>query len=426
MKNDIRRSIISFLLLALCAILTLGYVDFPGDDDEDENDYVTRPLEDGTYEEEDYFGLTKDQYLGKVCGPRDKQGRWHGSIGKRPSAVGCYTEIAEYYHGVRHGYTKYYENCELKKTELYDDGRLIRTFIFSPHINAPSLNSTTLNQDLETSSPIYQQLEKTRPWFLEEMESRFNVSPDQFDTFMGQLEALIVIANPQGEDELAQVYDGAIEEMNASAQYGEQVKWVRAIQSREARLGLKSVELRLAIFDRIFSKSGSTYGILQSSYPGFLQQMVALGPTLSSVEAFLNDMDTRMDAMGAVNLADPLVAEVIDGRIQSALEQVFQIILKPAPGPNNGTDDGSESAGKDAYAWSCGGGPQRLRGLHGWHAKEYLQSMQWQSLHSVQRGQPALECTKRLPGRNPLSSRCVLLQHVQCQFLLLSCTPGME
>jgi hypothetical protein len=32
-----------------------------------------------------------------------------------------------------------------------------------------------------------------------------------------------------------------------------------------------------------------------------------------------------------------------------------EIIFRPGPGLNDGTDDGSLNAGKDAYAWSCGG-----------------------------------------------------------------------
>lgn len=100
---------------------------------------------------------------------------------------------------------------------------------------------------------------------------------------------------------------------------------------------------------------GSTYGVLQSSYPGFLEQMVALGATLSAIEAFLNNVDSHMDAMEPLDLTDPLIADIIDNRIEAAIEQISLIILKPGPGPNDGTDNGSESAGKDAYAWDCGG-----------------------------------------------------------------------
>lgn len=358
MKRDHIRSSVSVMVLAIFAFLAAGsdpdtFTIFP-ENEPTETNY----LGDGVFEEKHFvredIGASLENYLTER-GPRDGYGKWHGVVRSKRVGDGYDFMAAEYAHGVLHGLTVYYaSDGTILRKEYYENGMFVSEEI-SSYGSPPALNSASLHQCLKSSSPIYQQLEKTRPWFLWKMESLFNVSLDQSNSFMGQLGTLIVSANPQGEDELAQVYDGAIEEMGASAQYGEQVKWVRAIQSREARLGLKSLELRLAIFDRIFNKSGSTYAILQSSYPGFLQQMVALGPNLSSIEAFFNDMDTRMDAMGQVDLADPLVAEVIDGRIQAALEQAFQTLLKPAPGPNNGTDDGSESAGKDAYAWSCGG-----------------------------------------------------------------------
>ncbi|MGC2063174.1 MAG: DNRLRE domain-containing protein [Thermodesulfovibrionales bacterium] len=51
-----------------------------------------------------------------------------------------------------------------------------------------------------------------------------------------------------------------------------------------------------------------------------------------------------------------LVSLVIVGRWGTFSEVTSaEILFRPTPGLNDGTDDGSLNAGKDAYAWSCGG-----------------------------------------------------------------------
>jgi len=357
MKRDHVRSIVSIMLLGVFVLLAGG-----SDDEYDQSEPITTYIGEGVYQEtklHDFGDGDETVYI--RTGPRDNKGRWHGRV-QRKKCEGCpIEEAADYQHGERHGWTVYYSYGVIKNTEYYEHGRLADP----PEGQQPqqSIGTITGRESSASTAKSYQKLEQARPWFIHEMEQPFGISNDQVNTFMAEIEARIAAAAPQGEEDLIEAFNAAIEEIGEIQQYAGVIQAYNVIRYREARDRLKSTELRLAIFDRIFRNGSSTFEILETSYPAFLQQIVADGADLDGIEASLDDMDDRMDAMGPLDLNDPLVAEAIDTRIQTVLQEMSQMpeyqtsemIYRPAPGLNDGTDDGSENAGKDSYAWSCNG-----------------------------------------------------------------------
>lgn len=293
-------------------------------------------------------------------GPQDEHGLWNGRV-TMDCRNGLEKQVAEYKNGFRHGWTVYYDHTgKIYEAEYYENGRLAEP---------PETQETSGSLDLEEmqaspASPTstYQRLEKVSPWFASEMEIFYGISREQLNGFLEEIDGRIAAANPQNEAEIINAFSAAVSEVGEMQEYVKTADIYEALCSRHAQHRLKRLDFRLAIFDRILGKGTSTFSTLQEFYPLYLEGLVAKGATLPQIKDFLDDIDGRMDALGPFNMDDPLLADLIDDRISKVLDDMSkspdsltgEIVLRPGPGANNGNDDGSQSAGKDAYAWSCG------------------------------------------------------------------------
>lgn len=323
-------------------------------------------------------------------GPHDSEGRWHGRVKEvDPLKKDVILSASDYRHGKRHGWTVYYDEAgSIKKAIYYENGEVAKPPATYPS-SAPPLAAATptlINQQTEfaglhdssltqgvleykemrnsPASPTssYERLAQKSPSYVIEMELFYGISKDDLQDFLSEIEARIPGANPQNEDELIGAFNAAIEEIGKLQKYAQLVETYKVVRSMEAGSKLKHLELRLAIFERILGKATSTFSALQKSYPLYVESLVASGATLTEIKAYLDDIDARMDALGPFDMNDPLLAEAIDDRISKVLDEMAEVpgyqtgemIFRPGQGANNGEDDGSESAGKDAYAWTCG------------------------------------------------------------------------
>jgi hypothetical protein len=86
---------------------------------------------------------------------------------------------------------------------------------------------------------------------------------------------------------------------------------------------LKNVELRLAVIDRYRSESGTTYGIISTTYPGYLHSFNDSAVTNQDFEAFCQDLDSCMDSYGVLDPADSLFIDSLDVRMGRALYTII-------------------------------------------------------------------------------------------------------
>ncbi|RJR26728.1 MAG: DNRLRE domain-containing protein [Desulfobacteraceae bacterium] len=361
MRYDVTRCLLSFLFLVVFAILSSGSdiidIIYP-DKKKPPPDKIT-PLGDGTYRVT-RFDIRGDQ-LEWEEGPRDAKGHWNGKVKSFIPQNGQLVSTSEYKNGLRHGWTvTYYLGGAIKETRYYENDRL--AVPPAPYQSSGVLEYNNLRDSPASPTSSYERLEQTTPWFIDEMEIFHGISKDDLDDFLAEIEARIPAANPQNEDEFIGAFNAAIGEIGKLQKYAQLVEGYKALLYREAQSRLKRLELRLAIFERILGKATSTFSALQKFYPLYLEGLVAKGATLTEIKAYLDDIDSRMDALGPFNMNDPLLAEAIDDRISKVLDdmskvpdyQTAEMIFRPGPGANNGKDDGSVSGGKDAYAWTCG------------------------------------------------------------------------
>jgi hypothetical protein len=85
----------------------------------------------------------------------------------------------------------------------------------------------------------------------------------------------------------------------------------------------KNSEFRLAVIDRYLLSGSSTFNIVSTIYPCYLQTMSTKGVNNEDFKAFCQDMDSRMISYGALNMQDPFYIDSLDARMFRAIVDIY-------------------------------------------------------------------------------------------------------
>jgi hypothetical protein len=88
---------------------------------------------------------------------------------------------------------------------------------------------------------------------------------------------------------------------------------------------LKRSELRMAVIDRYRSDASTTFGIVQSTYPGYLLKMHEGEVTDQDFEEFCRVLDSTMTSYGLLDVEDPYFTDSVDVRMFRALDEISSV-----------------------------------------------------------------------------------------------------
>ncbi len=88
---------------------------------------------------------------------------------------------------------------------------------------------------------------------------------------------------------------------------------------------IKKSELRLAVIDHYRSEGSSTFNIISTTYPGYLQSMNDTGVVNQDFEKFCQDLDDSLASYGPLDREDPYFIDSVDSRLFRALYSIIAI-----------------------------------------------------------------------------------------------------
>jgi hypothetical protein len=303
------RSTISMLVVLMFAFLAVGSFSSV--------DVKEQYLGDGVYRA-DYM-TSQGETIRTQEGTRDSRGRWDGSVKESRVEEDGYT-LWEYKNGERHGWSKIYDGS----------GNLISSDYYQHDVLAdpPSEpQNTIVNQSVvgmalamsaADSGSFYQQLQMERPWFIDGVQD-FNVTVEQLIAFLDEIESYILSESPQSQEQFDTAYSDAVKLAKEKEAYQPVYAAYNNLLAIEISEANKNNELRLAVLDRYETAAESTFGVLQASYPQYLTTMESNGATLTDLQRFTDELDSRMDMLDPLNVDDPMFTIEVDTRLDATL-----------------------------------------------------------------------------------------------------------
>jgi hypothetical protein len=242
------------------------------------------------------------------CG-QDEYGSYAGEFKKTTTLL--YTETGIYINGVRHGKVKYEYPSGYIGYKCYNMGERV------------DCEKSALIQSANESA--YNILENEYPWFLFFLNA-FDFDAEHVQSFIDRIET--IFAGYEFEPgEIDDYYDQALEEIEESGEEFSEIMEVNSIKVMvEGYECLKRFELRKAVIDRYRSEGNSTFNIVKTDYPEFLTAVLTnpeLTATENDFELFCNDLDSRMDSLGAPDTEDTFFTDSVDSRFFTAYYSIL-------------------------------------------------------------------------------------------------------
>jgi len=235
-------------------------------------------------------------------GPKDDKGRWNGWVdivyGKGTINEIEYREHVYMIRGKRNGIS----------TRTYPGGKVVEEH----YIGGIKISNKKSAGSALVEGSAFSLLQARVPWFLFAFEG-FQFEQVEVEHYLDTLETLLdgyTFGPEEFDDYYQQVldtlretpYDSIIESNDA---------WSVAFGFQR----MKDDPLRQAVIDRHRSETASTFSLLQTSYPDYLNQMNDQGVNASDLEAFCNAMDDSLGMLTVLDHEDPFFTDSVDSHL---------------------------------------------------------------------------------------------------------------
>ena len=301
-KKAIGHTLLSIIILGVFIILALGSI-VPGD----WGVYIevlTVDTGNGIYKTEEqhqYYHSTRT-----ITGPRDDKGRWHGPV--TFEWKGGSREVVDMVNGRRHGISTTFEPDGRKIVRNYQDGICKDNKKSSRHIG----ESTT----------SFQVLSGKYPWFLSALNV-FDFEDTYVEAYMDTLETLLNTF----EFEITafdSYYEDALDVLGETPYDS-----ILVVQSNlyiiQGLEEMKNAELRQAVIDRYRSESNSTFEVVNTIYPGYVNMMNDMEVADADFEQFCQDLDDTLATYGSLDPEDSFFTDSVDARLFRALFAIMEL-----------------------------------------------------------------------------------------------------
>jgi hypothetical protein len=327
-KRALRQSMLSALTMGVFILLALGSLDDKELwDDLLGLDVIVKKWNviGGGYAVEEYHESNKT--FRTFTGEKDSDGKWNGPVKIEirhaySDKVSC-TEEVTYDHGTRKGNSKITYSSRVINT-IYYNGVCYR--------NIPDEKVAYRNR--ETTS-AYQVLTDKYPYFSFTLNA-FEYEDAYIEAYMDTLEAVLNTYEFDATD-FDSYYEDVLDILG-------ETPWdsLLVLQSNlfilQGLEEMKNAEIRLAVIDRYRSEASSTFEVVNSTYPRYLQMLNDSGVTNPDFEQFCQDLDDTLASYGYLDPEDENFTDSLDDRLFWALFAIMkldELFTSPAKLPMN-------------------------------------------------------------------------------------------
>ncbi len=224
------------------------------------------------------------------------------------------------------------EGIEGKEEIAYVDGtRTGKTSTFKTGVstnncykNDRGYPCTKGEQIITEDASAFQVLAQHYPWFVDKF-SIFGLDNEHIKAYMDTLETIL---DELGDDplEFDEYYADAVDSLTYTP-YDSIIQRHSTISSIRGQEEVKNDEFRMATIDRHRSNGKTTYSILESTYPGYLQALSELEVSFLDFERFCHVNDSLMDGddalYGPLDLEDIFFVDSVDARLYRAMVYIL-------------------------------------------------------------------------------------------------------
>lgn len=250
-----------------------------------------------------------DTYRGKEDEYGRRQGIWT-ITGENWDGTDLGIQEVTYVDGKRTGST-YVEQREVITQECYKNDR-----------SYPC--NTKGEQIIAGDASAFQVLAQYYPWFV----AKFLILDIDNEQVKAYVDTLETILDELGDDplEFDEYYSDAIDSLT-STPYDSIIQRHSTFASIRGLEEVKNDEFRMATIDRHRSNGKTTYSILESTYPGYLQAISELEVGLPDFERFCHVNDSLMDGddalYGPLDMEDIFFVDSVDARLTRAMVYIL-------------------------------------------------------------------------------------------------------
>ncbi len=271
---------------------------------------TSHQLPDGRWEETFYTASQKRITTGKIT----KEGYWTGPVTVK-------------WTGGKYGYT---EECTMLNGERYllstrtynysdANGPHKEQTIYAANIDFPNYKAAHRNT---ADASSFQVLGNSYSWYFSSLvacgfdSAYVEAYLDTVDIMLNSYEFEPAEFNTYYEDVLS-----ALEE----TPYDSIIVLNSDLFLYQGLQEIKKSELRLAVLDHYRSEGSSTFNIISTTYPGYLQSMNDTGVVNQDFEKFCQDLDDSLASYGPLDREDPYFIDSVDSRLFRALYSIIAI-----------------------------------------------------------------------------------------------------
>lgn len=311
MKTTIWKSLISALSLVVFIWLASGSLGIPEFGNESPAKKKEVYSEDQQTKEITYSETTSgNAFLGgefkkEVIGKQDEQGRWHGHVSILYSTFDASgkdviheADAGFLYHGIRHG--------TFKRTIIIPENKEI-FMCFNMGVLVPCPKN---GPALKEAPSAFSLLQMKYPWFLY-LLNMMEISDHQVMSFMDAVEA--ELASQQFEAEMFDsFYESAVVVVSANETHKSTADYINFTAMEESADLIRSNEFRMAVLEHFRSGENTTFNILKTIYPDYLNLLVQAGGRDDDVRLFCEEVETRMMLGGPFDTGSPFFTDSVD------------------------------------------------------------------------------------------------------------------
>jgi hypothetical protein len=298
-KKALWQSLLSVITIGIFLLLALGSIEL-----QNYIDWETQDMGDGVKKET----LKPTGMVERSCtGSKDSEGRWQGVVTIEWGGDQTYTEEVFMSHGERSGKSVRTYPDGTKEEDYYVDGVKLAKDEKAAH---------GITEDISA----FQVLGNKYPWFLFSMNA-FGFDNVYVEAYMDTVETMLGTFEFEPA-EFDNYYGDVVDELGATP-YDSIIGLNSILTLVKGLEEMKNSELRLAIFNRYRSAGNTTYNIVNTTYPGYMQALSDSGVSNQDFERFCHVLDSCMISYGDLDLEDPFFADSVDSRMFRALSFIL-------------------------------------------------------------------------------------------------------
>jgi hypothetical protein len=302
-KKSFWQSLLSFIVLGVFILLAVKSI-FPFGLDIPET--KTIKLADGSYEET-FFTVTQKR---TTTGFKDKYNNWTGDVTvKWTGGSYGYTEKCTMIEGRRWGMSTHIYPWGFANSP---GGHYTEYYVYIDGMRVSRLKDA----NSMTDSSAFQVLGNKYPWFLFSLNA-FGFDSLYVEAYMDTVETILYEQEFKAEE--FDNYYGDVLDILGDTPYDSIITFNSNLTFYQGLDEMKNSELRMAIIDRYRAAGNSTYDIINTTYPGYLQALNDTGVVNQDFKIFCQQMDSCMTSYGILSPEDPFFIDSVDARIYRAL-----------------------------------------------------------------------------------------------------------